>query len=48
MLVANASGEIDRDVYDERKTVAESDISAADESNTDESNTTAAPEIQPV
>ena len=50
MLVANASGEIDRDVYDERKTVAESDASADgdDESHADESNATAAPAIQPV
>jgi len=48
MLVANASGEIDRDVYDERKTVAESDVSADAEPNADESNDTAAPANQPV
>jgi Na+/H+-dicarboxylate symporter len=47
MLVANASGEIDRDVYDERKTVAESDVSADAEPNADESNDTAAPLNQP-
>lgn len=43
MLVANASGEIDRDVYDDRKTAAESDAPFDDESDA-----TAAPANQPV